>query len=138
MKTLAWTALVLLAMGGVLAAQDLAPAADAGFDWNNLWKMAVAGVLASVLGAWKNGQFNPKDLNPAQLAQKGIIGLVIGVVAGLKGLSIEAADQWVMGGALVYVLDYVLKALFKGTAIGVVKAKEVAAAATNPSPPPKP
>lgn len=137
MKKFAWVALFLLVLSGVALAQD-ATAAKTGFDWNNLWKMAIAGVLASVLGAWKNGQFNPKDLNPIQLLQKGIIGLVIGVIAGLKGLSIDAAETWVLGGALVYVLDYALRALFKGAAISLVKVKEAAANATNPSPPPKP
>ena len=132
-------ALFLLVMTGVVFAyQEGASEEKSGFDWNNLWKMAIAGVVASLLGAGTNGKFSPTDWDVKKIAQKAIIGVIVGVVAAWKGIGIDDAQAWVLGGSLVYLIDYAFKAIFKGAAISVVKAKEAALKAANPSQPPKP
>ena len=142
MRTYAWAALFLILFAGLAFAMQDGEAAEettkSGFDWNNLWKMAIAGVLASILGAGKNGKFNPVEWDIKKLAQKGIIGVIVGIIAALKGLEISDAQDWLLGGSFVYLIDYALKAIFKGSAISVVKMKEAAKNAANPSQPPKP
>jgi hypothetical protein len=133
MKKLAWLTLAFLLIAGVAAvAQEVVPEVEAtGFDWNNLWKMAIVGACASVLGAWKSGTFNPKDLDPAKIGVKAVIGLIVGIIAALKGISIEAAEEWIVAGGFVYVIDYVVKAIFRAVAIGGAKLKQAASEAAK-------
>ena len=138
----AWTCLMVLLFAGVaFAAQDAEAVAGVKFDWNNLWQMAIAGALSSaLLGGGKNGKFNPKEWKWDKMGQKAIIGVVVGAIAGWKGISLASAETFMfegdalgLGSMLVFGLDYLLKAIFKGSAISVKKLKAAADNAANPS-----
>lgn len=120
------------------------------FDWNNLWQMALMGAFGcTFLGKLKKGDFNFKDLDWKRVAQKGIIGVAVGVVASLKGISLidaevalSTGDGLAFGTLIIFGIDYGLKAIFKTSAITIRKAlgeKKEGGKTENPTPtePPK-
>jgi hypothetical protein len=126
MKRIGYVLILVLFMVGIgFAMQDGdAPAEEKkAFDWNNLWQMALLGAFTTAfLGKAKKGDFIFwKDLKPKKMILKGIVGLVIGIVASLKGISLADAQGVVFGGDLLVVgmlltfgLDYLIRTIFKG------------------------
>ena len=117
--------LVLFMAGAAFAMQDGdAPAEEKSFDWNNLWQMAILGATTTAfLGKGKKGDFAFwKDLEPKKMILKGIVGLAIGIVASLKGISLDEAqgvifngDLLIVGMLLTFGLDYLIRTIFRGT-----------------------
>lgn len=144
MKKVLWTLLISMFLVGIaFAAQDEEVAK--GFDWNNLWQMALLGAFSTaILGKGKKGDFkiNLKELKPIKMIQKGIVGLVIGIVASLKGISLAESQAFMFGGdaliigtLITFGLDYLFRTVFKGAAITVGAIIKSAKSAANPPPP---
>jgi len=121
------------------------PEKEKGFDWNNLWQMALLGAFGcTLLGKLKKGDVNFKDLDWKKVGQKAIIGVAVGVVASLKGISLADAevvmasgDGLAFGTLIIFGIDYLLKLVFKASAITVKsvlgKDKEATENPTDPS-----
>jgi hypothetical protein len=132
MKTFAWASTLFVLMAGAAFAQEAAAPASTGFNFNNLWQMAILGALTTtILGKAKSGDFKfteLKEFDIKKIGMKAIVGLVVGLVASIKGISLADSETFLFGGdglaigsLIVFGVDYLLRAIFKASAIPVRK-----------------
>jgi len=96
---------------------SFAYAADAiavkSFDFNALWKGAVMGAIAALVGWLKDKDFKLADFELPEALQRVFWGLVVGIVAAWKGVDFTTASAWATGIGLAVLFQEAWKVAWR-------------------------
>ena len=126
---LSLVALGALTFAGIAYAADAVAPEAAKFDWNNLWKGAICGAIAAIIGWVKSKDFSKESFNAELCITTAICGLVAGALAAYQNKPTADVYSWFtsVGGAMV--VESIVKALWRRAA------PKSLTGATNPSMP---
>ncbi len=90
-------------------------------NWNAIWQMAGMGALLSLAGWWKNasadGKFTKYELKYG--AYTIVLGALVGVVAGVKGIELTDAKALLAGTGLLALGSQFLKGAYRHKLLSV-------------------
>jgi len=118
-----------LLFAGISYAADATAMEVAKFDWNNLWKGAICGAIAALVGWFKDPAFKLADFDFEVALPTVLCGLIVGVVAAYKNIPMADAQVWIASTGIAALVNMLVKALWRRVA-----AKPIAAI-VNPSTP---